>query len=69
MVINSAPANCACDVSRLSYMMGRTDGRTNERTVDDVMAIESNVLQYFLSYSIFLAMVLRARAELRYKEL
>ena len=43
------------------------DGRTDVRTdVDDVMAIKPNFLTS-MGYHIFLTMVLRARAELRYE--
>ena len=46
---------------------GRTDVRMYVRTdVHDVMAIKPNFLTS-MGYHIFLSMVLRARAELRYK--
>ena len=48
----------------LAYM----NGRTYLRTVDDVMAIKPNFLTS-MGYHIFLSMVLRARAELRYNRL
>ena len=51
----------------LAYMKGRTDVRTYVRTdVHDVMAIKPNFLTS-MGYHIFLTMVLRARAELRYQ--
>ena len=51
----------------LSYMTGRTGVRTYVRTdVHDVMAIKPNFLTS-MGYHIFLTMVLRARAELRYE--
>ena len=55
----------------LAYMEGWTYGRayvrTYERTVDDVMAIKPRFLAS-MGYHIFLTMVLRARAELRYNK-
>ena len=56
MVINSVPENLKqCDTSRLTYMKGRMDIRTDVWMVDDVMVIKPNFLalmgyQYFLSY-------------------
>ena len=56
----------------LAYMKGRRGGRTYVRTyvvrtdVHDVMAIIPNFLTS-MGYHIFLTMVLRARADLRYK--
>ena len=57
----------------LAYMKGRTDVRcTYVRTVDDVMALKPNFLASMGYTSIFLALVLHARApslahaELRY---
>ena len=49
-------------------MKGRTDVRTYvvRTDVDDVIAIKPNFLTS-MGYHIFLTMVLRARAELRYK--
>ena len=50
-------------------MKGRTDVRTYvvRTDVDDVMAIKPNFLTS-MGYHIFLTMVLRASAELRYKK-
>ena len=67
MVINSVPANLLqCDVSRLTYKKGRTDGRTYGHTDvcmcvrtyvptgDDVMAIKPNFLAS-MGYQYFLS--------------